>query len=206
LQAILSNDDVVVDVAVARNEPFSVSAPSRKVAPPPRAVRAAPADGVSKSMQRVLDALAALEALGIAPAPRINAAFFAGYTENGHFNNMLGTLRTMGLLDYPSPAMIGLTDAGRATADASAASFDSLAEMHRVWLGKVSPSEGKLLQALIDAYPAPIERGLLAQQTGYTENGHFNNMLGHLRTLGVVEYPGNRQVAATDVLFPKGLR
>jgi hypothetical protein len=44
-----------------------------------------------------------------------------------------------------------------------------------------------------------------AEATGYTENGHFNNMLGHLRTLGIVDYPGNRLIAATDVLFPEGL-
>lgn len=181
----------------------SSRAPARST-PPARPAAEAP-EGVSPSMQRILNALAALEALGIAPAKRVNVAFFAGYTENGHFNNMLGSLRTMGLLDYPSGAMVQLTDAGRAGADAGAGSLSSLEDLHRVWLGKVSPSEARLLGALIERYPEPIERSALAEATGYTENGHFNNMLGHLRTLGAADYPGNRLVVATDVLFPEGL-
>lgn len=61
-------------------------------------------------------------------------------------------------------------------------------------------------RVLIDRYPKPITRADLAAESGYTENGHFNNMVGHLRTLGAAEYPGGAQVMATDVLFPVGLR
>jgi hypothetical protein len=73
---------------------------------------------VSASQQKILDALALFEQLGISPARRINVAFFAGYTENGHFNNMVGNLRTAGLLDYPQGGYLGLTAEGRAIADA----------------------------------------------------------------------------------------
>jgi hypothetical protein len=163
------------------------------------------AEGVTPSMQRILDALAAFERLGISPVVRVNAAFFAGYTENGHFNNMLGALRTKGLIDYPQGGTIALTDAGRLAAHADAHPIDSLAALHDVWLSKVSPSEGKLLRALIDIYPKAIARADLAARAGYTENGHFNNMLGHLRTLGAADYPAGGMVAATGVLFPEGL-
>jgi len=48
--------------------------------------------GVGKAQQRVLDAITLFERLGMSPVKRINAAFFAGYTENGHFNNLMGSL------------------------------------------------------------------------------------------------------------------
>jgi hypothetical protein len=161
---------------------------------------------MTPSRQRILDALAAFEQLGIRPAKRVNVAFFAGYTENGHFNNMVGDLRTNGFLDYPSGNMVQLTEAGLAAADASSNAIQTLDDLHNTWLKKLSPSEGKLLRVLIDrGVDNPISRADLAAETGYTENGHFNNMVGHLRGLGAADYPGRGTVVATDVLFPEGL-
>jgi hypothetical protein len=175
----------------------------------PRAVSraaAVQAEGVSKAMQRILDGLALFETLGISPVKRVNAAFMAGYTENGHFNNMVGTLRTSGYLNYPGDGTIELTDEGRAIADASRNAVSSLDDLHALWLSKVSASEGKLLRVVIDrGLGNPISRADLAAETGYTENGHFNNMVGHLRSLGAFAYPGDGSVVATDVLFPEGL-
>lgn len=165
-----------------------------------------PSDGsVSRSQQRILDALAAFEQLGISPAKRVNVAFFAGYTENGHFNNMVGELRTNGFLDYPSGNMVQLTGAGRAIANADSNPIQSLDDLHRTWYSKLSPSEAKLLRVLVERYPDSITRADLATRTGYTENGHFNNMVGHLRSLGAADYPQGQYVVATDVLFPEGL-
>lgn len=160
---------------------------------------------ITRSKQRILDAVAALERLGISPARRVNVAFFAGYTENGHFNNMVGELRTNGLLDYPSGNMMQLTDAGGAIANADANAIQSLDDLHNTWLNKLSASEGKLLRVLLDRYPTAISRAELSAEAGYTENGHFNNMVGHLRTLGAADYPSGGQVVATGVFFPEGL-
>jgi uncharacterized protein len=161
---------------------------------------------VSPSEQRVLDALAAFESLGQSPVRRVNLAFFAGYTVNGHFNNMVGKLRTMGLIDYPAGDMVALTDEGRAAANSGEHPITSLEDLHATWLQKLSPSEGKLVRVLIErGVDNPISREELAELTGYTVNGHFNNMVGHLRTIGVADYPGGGQVVATDALFPEGL-
>jgi len=162
-------------------------------------------DGVTKSMQRILDAVAALARLGISPAERIAVAFFAGYTENGHFNNMVGTLRTMGLVDYPQGNMVQLTAAGEAAASPNASPITTLRDLHGIWLSKVSPSEARLLAVVLEAFPDAISRAELAEKTGYTEDGHFNNMVGHLHTLGAFEYPKGGYVVASDVLFPAGL-
>ena len=199
-------------VADSAPVPFNRDPLTKIIAPvrvmPARHPDIAPAAGsgaVSKSMKKILDALAAFEQLGISPAKRVNVAFFAGYTENGHFNNMVGDLRTKGFLDYPGGGTVQLTDAGRAIANADANSIQSLDDLHRTWYGKLSPSEAKLLRVLVERYPDPITRADLAVRTGYTENGHFNNMVGHLRNLGAADYPGGGRVVATDVLFPEGL-
>ena len=160
---------------------------------------------VSPSHQRVLDAVAFLEGVGICPARRVHVAFMAGYTENGHFNNMVGTLKNSGLLEYPVGGMVELTDKGRAVADPDMQPITTLPELHRAVLDKLTPSKAKLLRVLIDEYPSAVARRDLAGRTGYTENGHFNNMLGELKKLGVAEYPRGGFVAATDVLFPTGL-
>ncbi len=160
---------------------------------------------LAPSERRILNALASFEQLGMTPVVRVNVAFFAGYTENGHFNNMCGRLRTAGYIDYPGGGQLALTDSGREHADAGAHPIATLEQLHDRWLGKLSPSESKLLKVLIEAYPESVTRADLAERTGYTENGHFNNMLGHLRTLGAVSYPAGGQVAATSVLFPEGL-
>ncbi len=66
--------------------------------------------GIRKGEQRILDGLAAFEALGIMAARRPNVAFFAGYSENGHFNNMVGHLRGLGVVHYPSDGLVAATD------------------------------------------------------------------------------------------------
>jgi hypothetical protein len=184
-------------------------APSRRNPAKPGAASTGRPTGsgqISTAQQRVLNAVAALERIGMAPARRINVAFFAGYTENGHFNNLVGSLRSAGLLDYPAGNMVALTAAGRAASDADAHPILSLYDLHTTFLQKLSASEGKLLKVLIEWYPREISRAELAVCTGYTENGHFNNMVGHLKTLGVAHYPRGGYVAATDVLFPEGLK
>lgn len=204
---------VVVDVKATKNAPFTVSSP-RAIVPPrppsvPRNERIVSESGASDDLKpaerKIINGLAVFERLGLSPVARVSAAFFAGYTENGHFNNMVGRLRSIGIVDYPSGNMLALTDEGRALADADAHPINSLVDLHELWRSKLSPSEGKLLVALISRYPEPMTRAELAEATGYTENGHFNNMVGHLRSLAAARYPSGNMVVADAVLFPEGL-
>ncbi len=59
--------------------------------------------------------------------------------------------------------------------------------------------EARILRPLIEAYPYGLLKEELAQAAGYTVNGHFNNLLGHLRTIGIVQR-GN-PVRASETLF-----
>ncbi len=160
---------------------------------------------VTSTQQKILDALALCEKLGIENPERINVAFFAGYTVNGHFNNLVGGLRGIGLLDYPSGGRLCLTDGGRELGNAASNPITSLQDFHDLWLGKLGSPEQKILTMLLECRGDPIGREDLAAATGYTVNGHFNNCVGHLKTLGAAYYPRGGYVAASPVMFPEGL-
>jgi hypothetical protein len=202
IRAVTKDEAITVSVDVARVAPSAAVSPSPRPQPIARMSREVSGD-ITKSEQKILDAIALANSLGIDQPERIQVAIFAGYTVNGHFNNMVGTLRTKGYVDYPGDGSIVLTEGGNAIA--TPADIRSLEQLHQVWLNKLSPSEQKILQALIDSYPSPLRRDDLAEQTGYTVNGHFNNMVGRLRTMGAVAYPGDGSVVAAKVLFPEGL-
>lgn len=60
--------------------------------------------------RRILDALAWLATVGIEPATRRQLAMVAGYHERTKgFTNGLGSLRSLGLIDYPRPGVVVAT-------------------------------------------------------------------------------------------------
>jgi hypothetical protein len=158
-----------------------------------RAPRVADRPGVageiSRAEQRILDAVAWWQAAGIDGPTRHQVAFVAGYTVNGHFNNMVGSLRTKGLVDYPQGGGVSLTDTGTAATEmpAERPTFDQLtAAVEQVLKGD---AQRRIFRAVVDERDRNLTREQLASLTGYTVNGHFNNMVGSLRSLGVIDYP-----------------
>lgn len=161
-------------------------------------------EGVDGPMQRILDALAWLESAGIpSPYSRIQVAFLAKYKAgSGGFNNPLGRLRTAELVEYPSGGMIALTTEGRAAANTPDGPF-SHEDLHERIRERIDTPMQRILFPLIDAYPDAIGREELAELAGYTHgSGGFNNPLGRLRTLGLIDYPRSGEVIALPVLFP----
>lgn len=157
-----------------------------------------------RSEQRLLDALALLEAIGVPVADKKQLALLAGVspTSGGYFNN-LGKLRSAGLIDYPQGGTAQLTDEGRAIADAGDVPRTD-AELHaRVFaLKNVGPAKQRILEPLIRIYPDYVRKETLAEEIGVspTSGGYFNN-LGALRTLGLIDYPAPGYVAAEPILF-----
>jgi hypothetical protein len=176
--------------------------------PPPRAPhtpREAPnGDHVSEAELRILEACAWMEAIGQVDALTEPVAFLAGYTVNGHFTNMRGKLRSAGLLDYPSPGKIRMTAAGRAIAPAVSKELTRQA-LHTAVLDRLDESVARLLRPLLHAWPQHMTGEDLAESAGYTVNGHFTNMRGKLRSMGLVTYPEKNAVRAADFLFPEGI-
>ncbi len=157
---------------------------------------------LSAAQVRVLSRL--VELMECAGQPNVRKEQLAAWAEyspkSGGFNNYLGSLRSLGMIDYPQPGMVTITDAGRAAAspdNVPVSSEEMLARAKRVLGG----SEGKLLELLHDSREV-TPKAALAEAAGFSPNsGGFNNYLGHMRTLGFVEYPQPGQVKCADWLY-----
>lgn len=160
--------------------------------------------GRSSIEQKILNSIAALNLLGIDPVPKGNAAFFAGYTVNGHFNNTLGKMRSSGLIDYPQGGYLALTPEGSAQAKPDLHPIKTLEQLHDVWRAKFSGIKLKMLNVAIDHYPTALDKVRFADEANYEISGHFNNMLGSLRSMGLITKRG--PIKATELLFPPGLK
>jgi hypothetical protein len=160
-------------------------------------------EGLSKAQQRVLNAVAWWGAFGIDKPKRGQVAFIAGYSPtSGGFYNLLGGLRTMALLGYPSGGLVSLSEAGQERADAPTVAPTRDA-FHSHVRSKLSGSQLRVFDPILAAYPAEIASDAVAEQAGYSaSSGGFFNLRGSLRSLGLVDYPSPGQVRAADWLFP----
>lgn len=204
----------VGDVALSTKAPEKLaSAVVRNVARAPAAPAAAPApagpvaDGVTAPQQKILDAVAQMNAFGVASPNKLVVAVRAGVSpkSSGYANN-LGALRSKGLIEYPAGGCVALTGAGSEIAN-HPAKAPTLADLHAGWLAMVTRPQAAILAPLIEHYPSAVPRDDLAALAGVSasSSGYANN-LGFLRTLGVITYRESRSVAATDILFPGGRR
>lgn len=206
-------DDVSVKVNVKHNEPFTVTpAPVRRVsAPATRPSSEPPADGLAATEQRVLDALAWWESAGVDTPSKIQVGFMSGYRVGkdvgGTFGNILGKLRAKGLLDYPGKGAATLTDEGRAVARPPAHA-PTTEMLHGAIHARLEATESRVLTAIVDSYPAALRKQEAGAKAGYQVGpdvgGTFGNILGRLRSLGLIDYPGKGEVVALPVLFLEG--
>jgi len=161
------------------------------------------ADGsITAPRQRILDALAWLESLDVLQAEKAQLGVLADQSprSSGYTNN-LGALRSAGLISYPTPGLIALTEQGRALASAPSAPLSS-EDIHESIRRKISRPQWAILEALIADYPADLSKQELAECSGqsFTSSGYTNN-LGALRSLGFLDYPIPGRVRARDILF-----
>ena len=154
--------------------------------------------------QRILNALAWSEGIGIETPTQVAVAFLAGYTYGGGaFNNPKGALRRKGLVEYVGERF-RLTAAGRAVATPPPDHL-SVADLHGLVLARLPTPEQRILRILLECYPSMIDKDALAEKAGYTpQAGAFNNPLGRLRSLGLIDYPQPRQAVAKALLFLEG--
>lgn len=152
--------------------------------------------------QRIVDAIAWLESIGVDTPEQTAVAFLAGYTfGGGGFNNPRGALNTKGLVEYVAGNRIRLTDAGRQHAHPPDAALTTK-ELHRAVLDRLPGPEQKILKVILDHYPESITNEQCASESGYTVGaGGYNNPRGRLRTLGLIDYPEGGKVRARDILF-----
>jgi uncharacterized protein DUF87 len=140
---------------------------------------------LTKGERLMLTALA-MHAPGQVSAPR--AALLSGYSINSStFRNILSQLRTAG---YAAGDRAGLkiTETGLV----ALGEFSPLpegAELREYWLGWVGrdSAPGRVLQALIAAWPKTVARDELAERAAQSASSStYRNALSTLRTLGLV--------------------
>lgn len=159
-------------------------------------------DGITGPEQRVLDALAWCESIGMQASPQEMVAFLSGYSHyrSTGYTNPRGYLKSKGLLTY-AQGNVSLTPEGRALASPSPTPLTT-DELHRIVLEKLTGPERKVLEPLLRAYPSAISNANLCAEAGYEHERStgYTNPRGYLKSKGLVEY-GNGVVKAADILF-----
>jgi uncharacterized protein len=130
---------------------------------------------------------------------KVQVAVLTGYAATGGgFNNYLGALRSRGLIEGDGDRL-GVTGAGLQ----ALGSWDPLpagSDLVKYWRNRLGKAERLILETLTEAYPAGLSKEEVAARSGYEANGGgFNNALGRLRTLELVQ--GRGELKATDNLF-----
>lgn len=161
--------------------------------------------GMTRPKRYIIEAIASFAASGITAPRRANVAVAADQSprSSGYTNN-LSALRTEGLVEYPGPSSVALTDAGRAMAHGK--SPMDLFSLHSAWQAKLTTPQWRILVALIDEYPDDISRELVAHKAGQSpKSSGYTNNLSALRSLGLVDYPSPGTAVATDLICPAEL-
>lgn len=161
-------------------------------------------EAVSGPEQRVLDAIAWLNSIGIEAPAQLAVAFLAGYSWGGGYFKPRGSLKTRGLVEYVTGDLIRLTDEGRALARTPDEQLTTT-ELHRAVLARLPGPESRVLGPLLDAWPDAVSHEVLAPAAGYSLGGGYFKPRGRLKTLGLVEYVSGG-VRASDILFPEGTK
>ncbi len=163
-----------------------------------RAASAENLDGpfkLSSGERRILTALAQYPQ----GRSKVQVAVLTGYAASGGgFNNYLGALRSRGLIKGDGDSLriteTGIQELG---------SWEPLptgSALVDYWRGRLGKAERLILEMLTQVYPDPLSKAEVAVKAGYEANGGgFNNALGRLRTLELVQ--GRGELRASDDLF-----
>ena len=220
----ISAAELLVSRSSSQTPPRHQSPPTPAAAPPRQThgsaspahspgLAAGGSDGgdLTGPQQRVLDAIAWWEEIGYPTPTKIQVGFIAGYRVGkkvgGTYGNILGQLRSAGLIDYPANGSVALTEKGHEQA-APAGIEKTTAGLQAAVMDRLDGPERRVLQVFIDRYPANVSKQEAGELAGYTVGekigGTYGNILGRLRSLGLIDYPGPGMAYALPVLFLEG--
>lgn len=166
-----------------------------------------PRGDLKSGQQKILNALAELEVLGVKAATRHQLGMVAGYNLTGGTGAQhIADLNAAGLVEIPDKGSVRLTDAGRASADSGGVPR-TLDELHERVLAKLSGGQRRIAEHLISIYPDAISRAELGAAVNYNLTGGTGAQhVADLVTVGAAKIPGAGKVVASDLLFPEWLR
>jgi uncharacterized protein len=155
------------------------------VAPQPVVV----ANGFTDPQARIIRSLSMWKALGHDQPTRIMVGAGSGYSHSsGGFKNLLGGLRSGGYIDYPKDGLVRLL--------ADPVAMDPTEGRDRL-LGILNAPQRKIFDAVYAS--GEVSREELGAATDYSPtSGGFKNLLGGLRSLGILEYPSTGRVKLAD--------
>lgn len=161
-------------------------------------------DGITGPEQRVLNAIAWMENVGIQDPVGEIVAFLSGY---GHvlskgFTVPRGALKTRNLITYPTPGRISLTDEGKKLAQYPEG-IGSTQELHQRVLERLDGPKQRLLKPLLAVHPNDMAAEELCVAAGYSHplSKGFTVPRGKLKTFGLITYPTPGRIRAAEVLF-----
>ena len=130
---------------------------------------------------------------------KVQAAVLTGYALNGGgFNNYLGALRSRALIRDDGDRLM-ITETGIE----ALGSWEPLpigSALVDYWRGRLGKAERLILETLTEVYPDALTKEEVATKAGYEpKGGGFNNALGRLRTLELVQ--GRGDLRASENLF-----
>ena len=162
--------------------------------------------------QKIISALAELLALHISSPPRVQVAFFSGYSnvKSAGFAKALSMLKTKGYIEYPDKKSVRLSAAGIAKAGRLADLPTSNAAVHERIKKLLKPTMVKVFDTLSSG--AVRTRREVADATGYTneKSAGYAKALSTMSSLGILEYPKDptdskkKLVQLTEIAFPFG--
>jgi len=158
---------------------------------------------VSGPQQRMLDALAWLESIGVLGAKWSVLAFLSKQSpKSSGFEKNVTTLRSGGyLLGNGKTIGFELSEQGQAAANAPAAPATS-DELHRAIYEKISTPQERMLRALIDVYPRNLTWDELAEkgEQSPTSSG-FEKNVSTLKSYGLIDGGRGTGFVALQHLF-----
>lgn len=195
-------EDAQPTTTVTQRGPFGDGPPIEVPTPEPGP------DELPKPHQKILDALAWWESVGVDQPTKVQLGFVAGYRVGkkvgGGYGNYLGTLKRWGLIDYPQQGSAALTDNGRKMARPLGIPATTR-DLQETIYARLNTPERKVLEQAVKVYPKEISKADLGERAGYSVGekvgGGYGNILGRLRSLGLIEYPRAGMVVATSMLF-----
>lgn len=166
-------------------------------------------EGIPPRWQRILDAIAWAHRMLKSDAVERNiVAWFAGTSpKSSGYQNDLGAMRTRGLICYPGSGLLALDNEGKALANWPTTPPTKQALLDAI-KSNLEPRFCRILDALwARRDPAklnhlePMRRPDLAETIGVSASSSgFQNDLGKLRTLGLIDYPERGMVGLGKVL------
>ncbi len=108
---------------------------------------------LSGPQQRILNSLATWKQIGEAPASNAQVAWLAGNSpSSSSYANPRSALKTAGLIEYPSPDHVGITDVG----EAQSIPIELQSSLLDFVVANLPGPEGRILKAIAAHYPNAV--------------------------------------------------